>query len=197
MSKVRKISLLFALLTLLAAPLAAQTAWAAPAANAAAGPEVNWWVLAGGGGAASGGNVTLDDSLGQPVIGPAGAAGIAVNAGFWQAPNAPAAVPGLRGSRVSGHVQLDWTAVTADIYGQPLAEVIYRVYRGVDAPYFVPGGPPYAEVTVGTTYTDPDTSVVGNTAHSTYYVVTAVSGGLESPPSNRAGVMVYRLVPGN
>jgi len=184
-------------LALLAAALAAPPVHAAPAGSPAVGPEVNWWVIGGGGGAAGGGSITLNDSLGQPVTGPASAPGLALSAGFWQAPNSPAAVPGLRGSRVSGHVQLDWTPVTTDINGGLLGEVTYRVYRAVDTPYFTPGAPPYVAVTAGTTYTDPDLGVIGSTAHATYYLVTAVSGGLESVPSNRTGVVAYRLVPGN
>ena len=181
---------------LLAFAAGAGPAPAAPAGSPAAGPEVTWWVIGGGGGAASGGGITLDDTLGQPVIGPAGGGSVTTNAGYWQAPAAPAAVPGLRGSRVSGRVQLDWTAVTSDVYRAPLGDVVYRVYRAVEVPYFTPGAPPYAEGLAGTTYTDTDPGVIGNTAHSTYYVVTAVSGGLEAAPSNRVGVMAYRLVPG-
>ena len=168
-----------------------------PIAGASGPPADDWWVLGSGGGTAGGGAITLNDTLGQPVTGPANGGAFTSNAGYWQAPAAPAAVPGLRGSRVSGHVQLDWTAVPVDIYGQPLGEVIYRVYRAVDTPYFTPGASPYAEVPAGTTFTDPDTSVIGTVAHRTYYVVTAVSGGLESGPSNRTGVMAYRLVPGS
>ena len=169
-----------------------------PIAGASGPPADDWWVLGSGGGTAGGGAITLNDTLGQPVTGPANGGAFTSNAGYWQAPAAPAAVPGLRGSRVSGHVQLDWTAVPVDIYGQPLGEVIYRVYRAVDTPYFTPGASPYAEVPAGTTYTDADTSVVGGTAHSTYYVVTAVSGGLESsPPAGRTGARALPLVPGS
>ena len=196
MIKLRWIGLLLALLAVTVA--GAGPALAAPTASPAAGPEVNWWLLGAGGGNSGGGAITLNDSLGQPVIGNASGSGVAMNGGFWQAPAAPAAVPGLRGSRVSGIVHLNWTAVTADIYGQPLGEVIYRVYRAVDTPYFTLGGPPYAEVAAGTTYTDPDASVLGNAAHATYYAVTAVSGALESsPPVGRTGARAFPLVPGN
>ena len=33
------------------------------------GPSVDWWVISGGGAPSSGGNVTLNDTLGQPIIG--------------------------------------------------------------------------------------------------------------------------------
>jgi len=38
--------------------------------------------------------------------------------------------------------------------------------------------------------------VIGDTAHSTYYLVTAGSAGLESAASNRVGVFSFTLVPG-
>jgi len=113
-------------------------------------------------------------------------------------PAAPAAVPGLHSCTVSGLVRLDWTAVTVDIHGRALTDVTYHIYRAVDAPYFTPGGLPYAEVAAGTTYTDTDPSVIGNTAHATYYLVTAESGGLESAPAAvRAGAWAFPLVPGS
>lgn len=51
------------------------------------GPAIDWWVLAGGGAPATGeeGRVVLNDTLGQPIVGPSSSAGgqIALNAGYW------------------------------------------------------------------------------------------------------------------
>jgi hypothetical protein len=46
-------------------------------------PAVDWWVFGGGGGPASGGNVAVNDTVGQPVIGPSGAATTTLGAGYW------------------------------------------------------------------------------------------------------------------
>jgi hypothetical protein len=46
-------------------------------------PAVGWWVFGGGGGPASGGGVAVNDTLGQPVIGPSGAATTTLGAGYW------------------------------------------------------------------------------------------------------------------
>jgi hypothetical protein len=50
-------------------------------------PGIFRWVLSAGGGPASGGTVTLNASLGQPVVGPSSAGNIGLNAGYWV--NAP------------------------------------------------------------------------------------------------------------
>ena len=46
-------------------------------------PAINWWVIAGGGGPSSGTGVAVNDTLGQPVIGPSGAAATTLGAGYW------------------------------------------------------------------------------------------------------------------
>lgn len=50
-------------------------------------PAVDWWVVAGGGASAngSGGDVMLQDTLGQPIVGPSSSAGgqVALSAGYW------------------------------------------------------------------------------------------------------------------
>jgi hypothetical protein len=45
--------------------------------------SIDWWVLSGGGGGASGGNVTLDSTLGQPIVGPSRAGNTWLGAGYW------------------------------------------------------------------------------------------------------------------
>ena len=51
------------------------------------GPAVDWWVVAGGGASSngSGGDVVLQDTLGQPIVGPSSGDGgqVALSAGYW------------------------------------------------------------------------------------------------------------------
>jgi uncharacterized repeat protein (TIGR01451 family) len=49
----------------------------------AAVPSIGWWVLGSGGAPSSGGAVTLNDTLGQPVIGPSGGGDVSLHAGYW------------------------------------------------------------------------------------------------------------------
>ena len=55
-------------------------------AAAQTGPVVEWWVIGGGGARLSGGDVTLNDTLGQPMSGPATGGGdvTMLTAGYWQ-----------------------------------------------------------------------------------------------------------------
>ena len=46
-------------------------------------PGIDWWVFGSGGGGASGGNVTLDATLGQPIIGTSSGGSTSLEAGFW------------------------------------------------------------------------------------------------------------------
>ncbi len=52
-------------------------------ALAASGPAVDWQVVAGGGAPVAGGAVTLNDTLGQPVIGASSGGNLALGAGYW------------------------------------------------------------------------------------------------------------------
>ena len=45
--------------------------------------DIEWWVFGGGGGQVSGGEVTLNASLGQPIIGISSGDSISLEAGFW------------------------------------------------------------------------------------------------------------------
>ncbi len=47
-------------------------------------PSVEWWVISSGGSAMGSGPVTLDGTLGQPVVGVSSVTGMGVSAGFWQ-----------------------------------------------------------------------------------------------------------------
>ncbi len=171
-------------------------------ASAQGTPAVDWWVIAGGGGPSSGGgDISLNDTLGQPVIGSAAGSGdVALVDGYWPGAGAaaPLGVTDLRGSRISDGsnwlLQLDWTAVTQNEYGEMISDVTYNVYRGVDQPYFNPvtayhtglNGPP-----------DTDAGVLGDTAHSYYYVIRAFKDGAASATSNRVGVFNFPLMPGS
>ena len=44
---------------------------------------IDRWVIGGGGGEASGGGVSLDASLGEPIVGISSGGSIALEAGFW------------------------------------------------------------------------------------------------------------------
>jgi hypothetical protein len=50
---------------------------------AISGPAIGWQVIAGDGAPSSGGNVTINDTLGQPIIGPSSGGNIALGAGYW------------------------------------------------------------------------------------------------------------------
>jgi len=47
------------------------------------GAAINWWVFGGGGAPSSGGNVTLNDTLGQPIVGPSSGGNVSLGAGYW------------------------------------------------------------------------------------------------------------------
>jgi uncharacterized repeat protein (TIGR01451 family) len=60
--------------------------WIVYAAAARMGtPAIDWWVFASAGAPASGGSVTIDDTLGQAVIGPSSAGDVSLHAGYWYA----------------------------------------------------------------------------------------------------------------
>jgi hypothetical protein len=44
---------------------------------------IDWWSIAGGGTPSSGGKVTLNDTLGQPIIGPSSRGNVWLGAGYW------------------------------------------------------------------------------------------------------------------
>ncbi len=56
---------------------------AASVLASSAGPAVDWWIVSGGGGSAPGGNVTLNATLGQPIVGASAGNDITLNAGYW------------------------------------------------------------------------------------------------------------------
>jgi len=44
---------------------------------------IAWWIIGGGGAPCSGGSVTLNDSLGQPIVGSASGGNISLGSGYW------------------------------------------------------------------------------------------------------------------
>jgi hypothetical protein len=49
------------------------------------GTVVDWWVMASGGAPSSGGSITMNGTLGQPVVGLSSGENISMSAGFWVA----------------------------------------------------------------------------------------------------------------
>ncbi len=70
-------------------------------ASAQGTPAVDWWVIAGGGGPSSGGgDISLNDTLGQPVIGSAAGSGdVALVDGYWPGAGAASAAAVRTGDR--------------------------------------------------------------------------------------------------
>ena len=66
------------LVALIASLLLAGIAVAAPS-----GHSVDWWVMGGGGGSGSAGNISLNGTVGQAVVGVDGSGDYVVCAGFW------------------------------------------------------------------------------------------------------------------
>jgi hypothetical protein len=61
-------------------------------AVAQGGAEANWWVVASGGGRSMSGMVTINDSLGQPVIDLAQGGTVTLGAGYWYPGMGPTSV---------------------------------------------------------------------------------------------------------
>jgi hypothetical protein len=109
------------------------TLLAAPFVAAQGGPTVDWWVLAGGGAPSSAEAVILDDTFGQPVIGPAAVGNVELNAGYWVGcAAAPAVAPALAAAIEGADVVLTWDG--------HLANVRFEVWAAED-PYFDPADP--------------------------------------------------------
>ncbi len=58
----------------------------------AQGEAIGKWVIANGGGESRGGNITIKDTIGQPIVGPSNGASTALYAGYWYAEYHPTAV---------------------------------------------------------------------------------------------------------
>ena len=55
------------------------------AAQATPGSLIDWFAVAGGGGSASGGNITLESTVGQPIVGLSEGGSVSLGAGYWVA----------------------------------------------------------------------------------------------------------------
>ena len=156
--------------------------------SANGGPSVDWWAIAGGGGQSSdGGDVTLNDMLGQPFAGSASGPGaVSMHAGYWPC-NAPAAITdaAATGLPATNDVQLTWSG-----------SGVFDVWRG-DSPYFSPGDS--GSVLIGDDVTSPFTStaVLGDPAVNYTFLVLAQSACGASGPSNRTAEFDFALTPGS
>jgi hypothetical protein len=57
--------------------------WYTGAVLSISGPALDWWVFSNAGTLASGGNVTLNDTLGQSFAGPSATGDVALGTGYW------------------------------------------------------------------------------------------------------------------
>ncbi|MBU0491102.1 MAG: hypothetical protein KKA73_20575 [Chloroflexi bacterium] len=120
-------------LTLLAV-LVGLLALAASAALAQGSPAIDWWIVAGGGALATGPGVALNDTLGQPIVGPSGSGpeAVSLGAGYWYGAAPPTAVTlhSFAAAPQDQAIVLTWeTALEVDVLG-------FHVYRAGAA-----GGP--------------------------------------------------------
>jgi hypothetical protein len=153
------------------------------------GPAVDWWVLSGGGAPSSGGNITLNDTLGQPVVGDASGGSVTLHAGYWASCVAAAAVaPVVSVARSGADVVLTWPANPANAQ--------YQVWVSTN-PYFDPDNPGGVTpvVTASTVYTDTGAAA---SLENHFYVVHGVNAcAATSASSGRTGEFTFPIVPGS
>jgi len=123
-------------------------------ALAQAGAAVDWWVVAGGGAPSTGGTVTVNDTLGQPIIGPSSGGTVSLAAGYWYPGSGPTAVSLLSFAAVprDAAILLTWeTANEVDNLGFSLyraespAGPLARLNNEL-IPTLVPSGSPFGAV---------------------------------------------------
>lgn len=153
------------------------------------GPAIKWAVIAAGGAPSSGTGISLNDTMGQPVVGSVtGSGDVALNTGYWDACVAAAAVaPVVTAARSGADVVLTWSAVPADAQ--------YQVWISTD-PYFDPDHPGgvVPEIVTGTTY--PDTGAAASLVNHFYVVRGLNVCGAASTNSDRRGKFTFALTPG-
>jgi len=153
------------------------------------GPAVSWWVISGGGAPSSGGNVTLNDTLGQPVVGPSSGGDVALRAGYWASCVAAAAVAPVITVAASGaDAVLTWPANAANAQ--------YQVWVAPD-PYFDPDHPGGVTpiITASTVYTDTGAAI---SLVNHFYVVRGLNAcAAASVNSGRTGEFTFGLTPGS
>jgi hypothetical protein len=149
------------------------------------GPAVEWWVVAGGGAPSSGGNVTLNDTLGQPVVGDASGGSVTLHAGYWPC-NTPAAVGDVVAAKLnSTDVRLTWSGTG-----------VFDVWRGT-SPYFTPGDAGSERIGAGMTSPFTAAGVLGDPATNYTFLVLAQNACGSSDPSNRTAEFDFSLTPGS
>ena len=150
-------------------------------------PAIDWWVVTGGGAPSSGGNITLNDTFGQPLVGPSGGGELTLGAGYWTRCIAAAAVaPVVAIARDDADVVLTWPANPANAQ--------YQVWISTD-PYFNPDNPGGMTpiITASTTVTDTD-AAAGLENH--FYVVRGLNAcAAASADSGRTGEFSFGLTP--
>jgi len=90
---------------------------------------IDWWVIAGGGEPSTGGNVAIDDTFGQPIIGLSSGGTVGLGGGYWYGAAGPTAVVivSFTAEAWDGMILLRWeTASEVDMVG-------FNLYRA-DAP---------------------------------------------------------------
>ena len=169
-----------------AAALALALLFIAGSALALGGPTVDWWVISGGGAPSSGTGVTLNDTLGQPIVGSSSGGSVTLHAGYWPC-NLPAAVSDVTAAQLTGttDVQLTWSGTGT-----------FDVWRG-NSFDFAPGAT--GSLQIGNDVTSPFTaaSVLGNPTINYTFLVLAQNGCGTSGPSNRTAEFDFSLTPGS
>jgi hypothetical protein len=104
-------------------------------------------------------------------------------------------------ARSGSGMQLTWPHVTQDVLGNPVAVTSYEVWRSTK-PYFLPvvGDPDIGKlIDVLPPFGSTVSASVGTELNGSinYYLVRAVAGATVSNPSNRVGVFMFGVVPGD
>jgi hypothetical protein len=159
-------------------------------ALAASGPAVDWWVIAGGGALSNnGGNVTLNDTLGQPIIGRSDGGSTALKAGYWVGcAAAPAVVAVVIVTRDAADVVLNWDANPNDAQ--------YQVWISTN-PYFDPDHPGGVMPILWPASPYRDTGAAASLVNHFYVVRGLNPCATASGNSGRTGEFTFGLTPGN
>lgn len=152
---------------------------------------IDWWVVGSGGGPASSeGEVALNATLGQPVIGASSGDAISLRAGYWHG-HCPAAVtPTSASIRLSGaDVILRWDPDPANAGG-------YEVHRSA-SPYFAPDSGSLLTTRPAGSSSYTDFGAAGSASENYTYIVRGLSNcGALSGYEKRLGEFDFELVPG-
>jgi len=152
---------------------------------------IDWWVVGSGGGPVSAeGEVALNATLGQPVIGASNGDAISLMAGYWHG-HCPAAV-----TPTSASISLNGADVTLRWDSDPANAGGFEVHRST-SPYFTPdSGSLWTTLPVGSaSYTD--MGAAGSAGENYSYIVRGLSScGAPSGYEKRLGEFDFGLVPG-